>query len=150
LNDGGGVVGENASSSNNELIVAGAGSMLNSRLGLHVGEDGSANRLIITNGGFVGTSRPSGLGFGVGGNNEAVVTGSNSIWSNPLGLSVGDSTPGNRLVVTNGGQVASSSGSVGGFSSNNVALVTGVNSVWTNQADLYVGQIGSSNLLVVT
>jgi T5SS/PEP-CTERM-associated repeat protein len=62
---------------------------------------------------------------------------------------LGDSGPFNFLIVTNGGALTNTIGTIGSAESatNNVALVGGTNSVWKNNGDLIVGNSGSGNSL---
>ena len=148
---GHGVLGLNTVASSNTAIVTDSGSRWLATSNLFVGSNGSFNRLVLSNGalmgnnfGFLGYESPSS-------NNEVVVTGANSYWSNRQSLAVGYFGPGNRLVVSNGGRVENAIGYVGNSSNNNQAVVTGTNSVWTNRSDLYVGDFdGSFNLLLVS
>ena len=117
-----------------------------------VGNSGSGNSLVISNGGSVANNVGS-IGFAANSsNNSALVTGTNSLWTNSGVFRVGESGSGNSLVISNGGKVANTEGSIGynGVSSNNSALVTGANSVWTNSGYFYAGAYGSSNRLVVS
>ncbi len=66
------------------------------------------------------------------------------------GISVGASAggtvyPGTRLVITNGGQMLTSMGTIGGNGSMCTGIVTGVGSVWSN----YSGPVGFTNSLIV-
>jgi T5SS/PEP-CTERM-associated repeat protein len=98
-------VGYSLSSSNNEMLVTGIGSVCSNQLDLHVGESGSGNRLVITNGGRV-ESQSGLIGQSLSSsNNEAIVTGPGSEWSNRDSLDVGASA-GNRLVVRDGATVS--------------------------------------------
>ncbi len=145
-----GYVGFNTSSSNNEVIVTGTNSFWSNSSGQRVGRSGSGNRLVISDGGLVGTSfctigeNPSSS------NNEVLVTGVGSFWSNRFNLSVGGFGSGNRLVISNGALVGNNLSFLGAASDNNVALVTGAGSFWSNRFDLSVGQGGSGNQLLIT
>jgi len=92
-------------------------------------------------------------------NNLLNVSGAGTLLTNTNNLYVGYYGTGNRLVVSNGGQVYCFYGSLGWtrHASNNSALVTGTNSKWTLRGGLYVGDrdspmtAGSSgNSLVVS
>jgi T5SS/PEP-CTERM-associated repeat protein len=134
--------------SNNKVIVAGTGSLWINSDALYVGDPGFGNSLVITNGGGV-VSINSYIGYNAGTNNNAVVSGSGSVWSNSSTLTVGSSGAGNSLVISNGGQVFDVSGVVGsqlGGSSNHVQVVGG--GLWQNGA-LTIGDLGSSNSLVI-
>jgi fibronectin-binding autotransporter adhesin len=148
-------IGDNASSISNRATLTGAGSRWLLGDGALVGYSGSGNRLVVSNGAALVTASISYFGFNVSSsNNEAVVTGPGTIWTNSFnfGLRVGNNGANNRLLVGDGGLLASFDDIIGenSSSSNNVALVTGVGSLWTNRLDLTVGQSGSANLLVVS
>ena len=83
------------------------------------------------------------------GNNNALVTGSGSVWSSDCKLYVGGYCDGNSLVISNGGKVVNADASVGIWNNNSV-LVTGSGSVWSNQYELDVGQGGTGNSLVIS
>src|SRR5207237_3944669 len=74
-----------------------------------------------------------------------------SILSNQFGLLVGYFGMANLLVVSNGGLVINTEGTLGVnvSSSNNLAIVTGSGSLWSNAAALYVGSRGASNQLLL-
>ncbi len=133
---------------NNLALVTGAGSLWTNSGHLYVGDFGSGNQLVVSNGGVV-AAEFSDVGSS-GDNNVALVTGAGSLWTNSSGLRVGDNGDGNQLVVSNGGTVRNTEGYVGTFGNNNVALVTGAGSLWSNSSELYVGVSGSGNQLVVS
>src|SRR5207247_7688860 len=62
---------------------------------------------------------------------------------------LGDSGPFNFLIITNGGALTNTIGTIGHAesASNNVALVVGTNSLWKNNGDLIIGYSGSGNSL---
>jgi autotransporter-associated beta strand protein/T5SS/PEP-CTERM-associated repeat protein len=80
------------------------------------------------------------------------VTGSNSVLLSSTSLNIGSSASEGSLVVTNGGDVITSSGYIGGAptAANNMATVSGEGSSWLNENFLYVGYEGTSNELVIT
>ena len=94
-------------SSNNSVLVTGEGSAWNGST-IAVGFSGSGNSLVISNGGTVAN------GFGYIGdratssNNSALVTGSNSVWTNSGEFTVGVSGAGNTLTLADGGALAAS------------------------------------------
>jgi T5SS/PEP-CTERM-associated repeat protein len=115
-----------------------------------VGDSGTNNFLIITNGGsaisggtFIGSTDTAH-------ENGAIVTGANSYLEGAL--RVGDYGSRNLLVITNGGRVHSNEGTLGGkaVSQGNQAFVVGSNSAWTVDATLQIGWSGSSNRLVLS
>jgi len=143
-------VGFSASSSNNTVVVTGAGSTWSNGAVLNLGETGGGNRLVVSNGGRVqcdfaeiGRNAPSG-------NNEAVVTGQGSTWRVAGGFLVGDSGGGNRLMVSNSASLRDNDAYVGFLGGNNTAVVTGPGSSWTNTQDFYLGFFGSSNYLLLS
>lgn len=157
-----GHIGYNSTAASNSVTIGGSGSVWNANADVYVGENGSNNNLIVSDGGQL-IPGPDGRLF-VGGNgnnsttasrNHVVVSGgvirnANSFFS-PSAY-IGYSGSGNSLVISNGGQVISGYGYVGeqSSSSNNSVLVTGVGSVWSNRSQLYVGDFGSSNTLVIS
>lgn len=110
-----GILGFEDGDSNNTVVVAGSGSMLNCRDLLYVGVDGSGNSLVVSNGGAVSV-QSTGLVVGAGrtceGNHamvaDGVVTVTNSVGNSTLevhrGLFVmnGGAVNADRLLVTNG------------------------------------------------
>jgi len=148
-----GNLGDGFSSSNNVALISGPGSLWTNSSELFVGNSGSGNRLIVSDGatvasfgGFLGFNPPSE-------NNMAMVTGTNSLWNTRDSLAVGVFGRGNQLIVSNGATVASALGYLGysrASSSNNVAVVTGAGSLWTNNIELNVGYNGGGNQLIVS
>ncbi len=146
-----GFLGFNTSSSSNRVAVTGPGSYWSNVNRLHVGESGSGNFLIVSNGALVGSTDASLGETAASGNNLAVVSGTNSAWTNRYNFRVGSFGSGNRLVVEDGGLVANEdSGFVGAIGSRNEAVVTGPGSRWNNNPELYVGYQGTNNQLTVS
>ncbi len=152
-----GYLGNTSNANNNVAVVTGTGSLWNNSSWFHVGNVGSGNQLIISNGGVVTVGEQVGVSSFLGrnvssSNNLAVVTGSGSLWSNSAGLWVGGDGARNRMIVSNSGTVINATGYIGvnATSTNNLAVVTGTNSVWNNSADLIVGFLSSGNQLVVS
>ncbi len=142
------ILGNTSSSSFNTATVSGTNASWISTGNLIVGNGGSGNSLLVTNGGYaqalttiVGTNS-------TGKANQLIVTGTNTIF-NTASLQVGAEGVGNTLVIADGATVWSGLGIVGnGFAaSNNMATITGSNSTWTVDGDMIVGNEGSSNLL---
>jgi autotransporter-associated beta strand protein/T5SS/PEP-CTERM-associated repeat protein len=136
------------------VTVTGAGSVLVQVFNdFNVGASASGRQLVVSNGGTVGTL------IGVIGrnstasNNEATVTGSNSLWTNSTSIYVGYDGSGNSLVISNGGTAIGYTVFIGTFasSSNNSVLVTGANSRLNTSSTLYFGYGGSGgNSLVIS
>ncbi len=120
---------------------------------LHIGENGSNARLLVTNGANLFVSGDSYVGTqGGSSNNVVVVSGANSTWTNNGSfLSVGQNGSFNTLLITNGGRVQINQGYVGAqVSANNRVIVSGTNSAWQNNSWLFVGYVGSGNSLLIT
>ena len=105
------MMGYNSSSSNNSVLVTGAGSTLNLTNGtLIVGYSGSGNSLVVSDGAQVNSFR-SYVGI-YGTNNSALVTGAGSLWSNQVTVQIGTanswgSSGSGTLTVANGGTLVS-------------------------------------------
>ncbi len=161
-----GRVGLMFTAKNNYVTVTDANSLWTNSDALYVGWRGSANTLLITNGGRVeNTFGYIGDGYiadgyppAGGSNNQVIVTGSNSVWNNSFGFVVGYSSTFGSLRIANGGVVRSKVGYIGygfpvydpGTANYNEVIVGGLNSLWTNSGNLYVGSNGSFNTLTIT
>jgi len=140
-------------SSNNSAVVDGVGSVLTTGRGLSIGIASGCNSLMVRHGGQVssGAVQPD-LGFTslAKANNSVWVSDPGSKWQDTSsGLILGGDTdgPGNRLVISNQGQVVNLKAHVGFLSdSNSVRIVDG--GVWQSDI-LSVGFRGSSNSVVV-
>ena len=102
-------IGDLATASNNSVLVTGVGSLLTNSADLYVGNAGSGNSLVISNGGRVASGDGIIGNFADSSNNSVLLTGSGSTWSNSESLTVGVSGSG-TLTVANGASVASASG----------------------------------------
>jgi T5SS/PEP-CTERM-associated repeat protein len=148
-------ISNHSSSSNSQVVVTGPNSLWANSDTLYIGYHSSWNNLLVTNGGQVSNTIGY-IGYGVNvrtSNNQVMVVGPNSLWTNSSLLYVGHYASWNSLLITNGGQVANTSGYIGYGSgaTNNQVIVTGPNSLWTNSGPLYMGFNGSSNnLLIIT
>jgi T5SS/PEP-CTERM-associated repeat protein len=144
-----GIVGQMPGSDDNRVLVAGTNSVWADSYHIHVGDYGSGNSLVITNGGRVSAD------WGLLGNdtnsvnNQALVTGAGSVWSNSTVTFVGYSGSSNRLVIREGGLVTGYYGILGqDYSSwDNYACVE-PGGVWRSE-ELLVGDGGSHNALFV-
>jgi len=161
-----GGVGVGSTSSNNLMIVTGTGSVWSNVTDVGVGVEGSYNRLQIENGGRVesltGYIGGSPGNAPTGNSNTVVVTGTGSVWNNSSDLTVGFSGIGNQLIITNGGDVISFNGEIGGDpstgganGSRSTVIVTGTGSTWSNtvtsgNAGLFVGSRGGNNQLIIS
>ena len=135
----------------NEALVTGPGSLWSIRTDLAVGLNPSNNRLVVSNGAAVVVGNNGRVGVVTGAtNNEVIVTGAGSLWSNQFELYVGEGGPRNRMEVNSGGRAVSSNTYVGYFGASNVALVTGAGSTWSSRANVTVGDSGSGNQMIAS
>ena len=151
-------IGWSGSATGNNVTVD-SGGQLNVNGVFTVGKYGSANSLIIQNGGLVSVLSSVNIGadnlWGGGNNNSALITGSGSAWTVTGDLTIGDfGGAGNSMVIANSGQVSNANGVIGndvltGLSFNNSVLVTGSGSTWNNSGDVNVGYLSSSNSLTI-
>src|SRR5689334_21610198 len=113
-----GLIGRNNTANSNEVRLLSPSARWFMGGSLYVGNNGAANRLVVSNGATV-LARGSGtLGYGgdFSGNansNSATVSGAGSLWSNGVELVVGELGFANRLEVNDGGRLFSSNGVVG-------------------------------------
>ena len=146
-----------AASSNNSVLVTGAGSQWNSAGEIRVGHAAKNNSLTIADGGVViSTSGRMGEGAASTGN-RLVVTGTNSAWNLTDFLQIGGAAGGNSLIISNGAQI--NSGSTGAptrmgrdeSSSDNSAVVDGAGSKWsvTGTGGMVIGNSSPRNTLAV-
>ncbi len=144
-----GWLGNQWSSSNNSVLVTGAGSVWSNRFGLLVGNNGTRNTVTIREGGRVSATSVT-LGRHSS-SNSVLVYGTGTVWDTGSSLSVGNSGSDNSVVISNGGFAVVGNGSIGlnPSSARNIVEVTGNGSVWTNSGPLYVGNLGPSNRLVI-
>src|ERR1035437_2193777 len=153
ISNGGSVIGSSASyctigqsSSWNRVTITGTGSTWQVSYTLYVGGHES-NYLTVANGGTLYAEfSVVGYGFMSGGsNNNALVTGSGSVWSNSF-LNIGWNGGGNALVVSNGGMVVSSSLDTGmNAGDGNQLFVTGTGSVLRVNGAMHLGSYGTGN-----
>jgi T5SS/PEP-CTERM-associated repeat protein len=153
-----GYIGWDTGANNNSVLVGGNGSAWTNSDDLYVGEGGSGNSLVISNGGVVVNAHGYVGYISSASNNSVVVSGTGSVWSNLNDLAVGEAGIGNSLVIINGGTVVVSSNMFVGHnsgSSNNFMVLNGgtltVNNklVMSNGAALWYG-LGTSNPTVTT
>ncbi len=147
-------VAYDATSSSNRVLVTGNNSIWNCAGHFFMGNAGSANSLVISNGGQV----VSGVAYvgeqSVSSNNSVLVTGANSVWSNSACL-FGDQGGNNRMTINKGGRVVCNAVQLGGSDSagGNAVWLSDTNSVWdvsATAAVLTVGLYGPGNSVVVT
>ncbi|MBI5684666.1 MAG: hypothetical protein HZC54_06270 [Verrucomicrobia bacterium] len=145
-----GYIGNNASASNNAVLVSGTGSVWSNTASICVGDYGSFNQLAIQSGGVV-NSASGVIGQNAGANNNAVlVSGTGSVWKNSA-IVIGSYGSFNQLAIQSGGVVSNGFASLGygALASNNAVWVSGTGSIWNNTSFIRVGEAGSSNQLVI-
>jgi len=150
------VIGYDAASDNNKVLVDGIGARWYSPGAVentfHLGYNGSGNELMISNGGHVevlgsGANHDALIGFNAGSdNNKMTVTGAGSLFSNATTFYIGRAGSNNSLVIENGGHVESfnvriggGTGSTGANPDSNSAGVDGAGSIWNIGGTLRVG-----------
>jgi T5SS/PEP-CTERM-associated repeat protein len=145
-----GVLGLTSNAQYNTALVDGPGSRWNLASILTIGQSGSFNSLLISNGGSV-TSGSGRIGAvsPLASNNLALVTGAGSVWSNAGTLRLRGFN--NALLVTEGGLVQASDVYVGDLpgSRSNTVTVTGAGSLLESSGWLRVGDAGGTNSLHV-
>jgi T5SS/PEP-CTERM-associated repeat protein/autotransporter-associated beta strand protein len=144
------IIGSSATSSNNSAIVTGLDSLWSNSTGLIIGNRGSSNSLVISDGGKVVDRTGSVGSLSTSFNNTVLVTGTGALWSNSISLTVGNSGNSNSLVIFDGGSVVDQTGYIGANSSNNNVTITGTGSLWSNSQALGVGQGRLNNSLIIS
>lgn len=142
-------LGKLSSSTGNRVLVSGAGTSLYTTNLLLVGAS-DGNILEISGGGYVGSWAAS-VGSGAN-DNQVLVAGAGSVWSNTTPVLVGEVGSNNRLTVTDAGWLIAAGG-VLGFgpnATNNQVIVSGSGSVWSNRANLTIGDAGGGNHVIVS
>jgi len=151
LTNSDGYTGYLPASSNNCVMVAGAGSVW-SNANLYLGYSGSGNTLVISNAGRVANSLGTYVAYNTtSSSNRVLVTGINSAWDCANNLNLGLAGSDNSLVISNGGRVSDSYSQLGSTlgSSGNSALITGTGSVWSNTSSCTIGLSGSNNKMTI-
>ncbi|HVV01235.1 MAG TPA: GH25 family lysozyme [Verrucomicrobiae bacterium] len=167
VTNGGGIasigafVGANAIQSgggnNNLIFLSGPGaSWTNFNGNSAVGDFGSYNTLVISNGAVMfNTGGTHSIGFQNGStNNTLLVTGTNSLFAaqgNPSFMEAGLNGSQNLFSIRDGGRAETVFTAIGSSTtaSNNMALVSDPGSVWTNSSIIQVGLSGSGNHLSI-
>jgi T5SS/PEP-CTERM-associated repeat protein len=137
-----GEIGSQETASNNSVRVTGPGSGWFNYERLFIGQQGSDNRLEISNGGFVRNSYLGVLGFEINACDNAIeITGNDSVWETWDLVAIGGYGSRNRMRIEDGGKVINNDGYIGYFASasNNTATVSGTGSLWRCEGNLYIG-----------
>lgn len=144
-NSGFSVIGRNLTAKSNEVRLISSTARWQMGGNLFVGSNGTANRLLVSNGALLDNSRVMVGNHPGSSNNEAIVSGAGSTLNSPNGLFVGADGNGYRLSILNGATVtANLSGglTVIGFNEgtrSNSALVADPGSRWSISHTLFVG-----------
>jgi T5SS/PEP-CTERM-associated repeat protein len=151
-------IGYNSTAASNTAVVSGTGAFWSTSFSFYVGNSGASNSLVISNHGLV-SSLHSYIGYNSTASNCSVfVTDPGSVWSNNFDFYLGYSSPGNSLVISNGGRMINApQGGNGDFigynpgSNSNRVLATGSGSVWSNSSSgLTVGFRGCGNSVIIS
>ena len=147
-----GSVGQYSATSNNLVLVSGAGSIWTNTGGVNVGNGSSGNTLIVTNGGKVysGSSSVGANALGLPSNNIVVITGPGSSWSNSA-LYLGNMDNGHdQLLINNGGSlVCSGTVYVGQYCKSNILTVADAGSL-LQCLTFTIGYSGTANQCIVS
>lgn len=135
-----------SSSRNNLGMVTGVGSILQMGGALHVGGDGSDNRLSVSQGAGL-WCREAAIGAGDGVNNDVVVNGAGSRWVIGSNLVFGAASRAGGLQVLDGGAVSNAHCVVAGRQQRLVML--GEGSHWVNDGDFTLGFEGDDHQLTM-
>jgi len=125
------------------------GVVTNAASAMIVGDGGSFNALIITNGAVV-TSPGFVIGNGesmTASNNYVLVSGATTVWTNGGGY-LGYRSSGNAMIVNDGAKVTGGAGMGYWGGSNNSVLVTGAGSVWDGGVDIREDNRGNNRVTV--
>ena len=163
LTNGKTVIGFDAASDNNTVLITGAKTEWNSSVTFHLGYNGSGNQMTVSDGAAVSVSAPGGqnvdalIGFNDGANsNILTVTGKDSSFTNNATLYVGRSGTGNELEILQGGLVTSHNVRIGGGTgsngqtADNFAIVDGAGSTWNISGTMRVGSSGNFSRLTIS
>ena len=146
-------VGMQSTSTNNAVIVDGAGSVWSTASGgghVTVGNFGAYDSVTVKNGGQVLGSGLN-LGDGNGASNCTVLlTGPGSLWNDAGKFGVGVASSGNQLIVTNGAQLNTANlyvgfGDTAPALGNSVVVAGGSLFVTNASSALYIGGGGAAN-----
>jgi len=140
-------IGTVGSTANGNAIITGGDSLWTITSGLTVGQSqSSVGSLLITDGGSVTNTFLASIGANSNSSGAVTVSGVGSQWTATGELRVGSSGSGS-LTLLNGGNVTSTSGSIGHFAgSSGTATISG-GAIWST-GSLQVGRTGAGSLRV--
>lgn len=152
FNAGNFIIGNNAGANNNATLVTDATSLLQANSSIQVGNSGSDNVLIVTNGGTATSDVHILVGLAAtGSSNTVLVTGAGSLLHAGAELQSGNLGDGNSITIAAGG-TATSANTVLGVelgSDNNTVLVTGAGSLMQTTGDIQSGGKGVGNSFTI-
>ena len=149
LSNGNGYLGYEIGADNNTALVSDSNSMWSLAGALVVGNSGSGNQLVLTNGANVGCGLLSiGSTVAATGNTVAVI-GTNSLMSVNGDVVVGNAGQLNQLRIGDAAGLVCNNGTIGVAGSSNVVFVTDGAS-WTLAGNLTIGPGGPGNQLILT
>lgn len=141
------IIGLATAANSNSVLISGAGTQVfvTNKAdafdipALTVGQSGSDNRLIISNGGMLVGNVGQLSGAIVQSNNQVVVTGTGSTWSNLAQLYIQQGFS-NAITIRDGALLTSVGGRIGntGSSSNNWVTIDGAGSRWIDTGSLII------------
>lgn len=145
--------GFSTDSTNNSVLVTGAGSLWSNSSAIYVGEMGGHNTLTIASSGKVMSTSSTMMGDSFSGHSNLLqVIGAGSMLTNAGGLWVGNNGAANRAEIADGAKVYSASSSTignGAGARSNLVVVAGSNSLWQASA-ITVGSGGAYNQLAIS
>jgi T5SS/PEP-CTERM-associated repeat protein len=147
-----GVIGLFGFASGGLAVVDGTNSLWRNERDLSVGYASANNQLFVTNGGRLESANGA-VGRSYSRNNGVVVTGPGSLWNVTSNLIVGNSGTGNRLTISNGGRVITTTGSLDALPAtanpgrSNSVVVTSAASLLAVSGALVIGANSSVNQL---
>jgi T5SS/PEP-CTERM-associated repeat protein len=128
------------------VTVSGGGSSWTTRL-LRIGNRGGGE-LTIADGATVNTNSSADIANVEFSDGAVTVTGANSQWNISSGnLNIGDAGNG-AMTISNGGQVSTSSGTIGGFDGVGSVTISGVGSRWISTSTLTVADGNQGTLII--
>jgi len=152
LNNNEGVyIGNGNATSNGVIVTGGTLSATNNGAFYVGGSAASQNFLDGSSGTVVITDQQGAVGINGSGNNTALLSGSNSSWSNADTMSIGaNGSSSNTLILSNGSTLYSGTGNVGvNGSSDDSVLLTGAGTKWSNSGTITLGNAGGSGSITI-
>jgi T5SS/PEP-CTERM-associated repeat protein len=148
-----GVMGYDAASSSNAVLVTDSNSIWWNDSFLWIGWSGAGNSLVVSNGAFLYNYDSGIVGYQESSSgNTILLTDAGTGWENDYWFVLGGSGANNSLLISNGAYLYNYYPGAIGYdtpSTNNTVVITGSGSIWWNDDSVFVGYSGSGNRLVV-